>query len=85
MIKLPSFLETISLPEYYTADHSRPPNHNFADYPIRVDGATKYNPKNDPRFPILTKRFITNNDLISHRGKVYNYSKKIKGILRRVS
>ena len=52
----------IRLPEYYTADHSRPPTPNFADYPIRVDGTTIYDPENDPRFPILTERFITNND-----------------------
>ena len=24
------------IPEYYTAEHSRPPTPNFADYPIRV-------------------------------------------------
>ena len=34
----------IRLPEYYTADQSRPPNPNFADYPLRVDGITIYNP-----------------------------------------
>ena len=28
----------IRLPEYYTADHSRPPTPNVADYPIGVDG-----------------------------------------------
>ena len=31
-------LAHIRLPEYYTADHSRPPTPNFADYPLRVDG-----------------------------------------------
>ena len=45
--------------EYYTADHSRPPTPNFADYPIR----------HDPRFPILTERFITNNDVLSNTRK----------------
>ena len=32
------------LPEYHTADHSRPPTPNFADYPLRVDGITIYDP-----------------------------------------
>ena len=59
----------IRLPEYYTADHSRPPTPNFADYPLRVDGITIYDPQNDPRFPILAERFITNNDLLSHKRK----------------
>ena len=57
----------IRIPEYYTADHSRPPTPNFADYPIRVDGTTIYDPKNDPHFTILTERFITNNDLLSNK------------------
>ena len=55
------------LPEYYTADHSIPPN--FADYPLRVDEITIYDPQNDPRFPILAERFIANNDLLSHKRK----------------
>ena len=55
----------IRIPEYYTADHSRPPTPNFADYPLRVDGITIYDPQNDPRFPILAERFIANNDLLS--------------------
>ena len=59
----------IRLPEYYTADQSRPPTPNFADYPLRVDGITIYDPQNDPRFPILAERFITNNDLLSHKRK----------------
>ena len=54
----------IRLPEYYTADQSRSPTPNFADYPLRVDGITIYNPQNDPRFSILAERFITNNDLL---------------------
>ena len=53
----------IRLPEYYTAEHSRPPTPNFADYPLRVDGITIYDPQNDPRLPILAERFINNNDL----------------------
>ena len=59
----------IRLPEYYTAEHSRPPTPNFADYPLRVDGITIYDPQNDPRFPILAERFIYNNDLLSHKRK----------------
>ena len=58
-----------TLPESYTADHSRPPTPNFADYPIRVDGTTIYDTRNDPRFPILTERFITTNDLLSNKRK----------------
>ena len=59
----------IRLPEYYTAEHSRPPTPNFADYPLRVDGITIYDPQNDPRFPTLAERFINNNDLLSHKRK----------------
>ena len=59
----------VRLPEYYTADQSRPPTPNFADYPHRVDGITIYDPQHDPRFPILAERFITNNDLLSHKRK----------------
>ena len=59
----------IRLPEYYTADHSRPPTPNFADYPLRVDGITIYDPQNDPRVLILAERFIANNDLVSHKRK----------------
>ena len=62
-------LAHIRLPEYYTAEHSRPPTPNFADYPLRVDGITIYDPQNDPRFPILAERFINNNDLLSHKRK----------------
>ena len=28
-----------------------------------------YDPKNDPRFPIRTERFITNNDLLPDKNK----------------
>ena len=59
----------IRIPEYYTADQSRPPTPSFADYPLRVDGITIYDPQHDPRFPILAERFITNNDLLSHKRK----------------
>ena len=59
----------IRLPEYYTADQSRPPTPNFADYSLQVDGITIYDPQNDPRFPILAERFIANNDLLSHKRK----------------
>ena len=34
-----------------------------------MDGTTVYDPKHDPRFPILTERFITNNDLQSNKRK----------------
>ena len=59
----------IRLPEYYTADQSRPPTPDFADYPLRVDGITIYDPEHDPRFRILAERFITNNDLSSQKRK----------------
>ena len=59
----------IRLPEYYTADHSRPPSPNFANYPLRVDGITIYDQQNDPRFPNLAERFIANNDLLSQKRK----------------
>ena len=59
----------IRISEYYTAEHSRPPTPNFADYPIRVDGTTIYDPSHNPRFPLLTERFIANNDLLSYKKK----------------
>ena len=59
----------IRIPEYYTADQSRHPTPSFADYPLRVDGITFYDPQHNPRFPILAERFITNNDLLSHKRK----------------
>ena len=59
----------IRIPEYYTADQSRPPTPNFADYPLKVDGITIYDPQHDPRFPILAEHFITNNDLLSRKRK----------------
>ena len=59
----------ITLPEYYTTEHSRTPFPNFAEYPIRNDGATIYEPKNDPRFPILTERFNTTNNSLSNKRK----------------
>ena len=59
----------IRIPECYTAEYSRPPTPNFADYPIRVDGITIYDPSHNPRFPIPTERFIANNDLLSTKRK----------------
>ena len=59
----------IRLPEYYTADQSRPPTPNFADYPLKVDGITINDPQNDPRFPILAEGFITKNDLLTQKRK----------------
>ena len=59
----------IRLPEYYTVDHSRPPTPNFADYPLRNDGITIYDPQNEPRFLILAERFLANNDLLSQKRK----------------
>ena len=59
----------IRIPEFYTAEHSRPPTPIFADYPIRVDGTTIRDPKHDGCFPKLTERFITNNDLLSNKRK----------------
>ena len=35
----------IRLPQYYTTEPSRPQIPNFADYPVRVDGTTIYEPK----------------------------------------
>ena len=48
----------VRLPEYFTAEHTRPPFPNFADYPICIGGITNYDPNDNPRFPILTERFI---------------------------
>ena len=59
----------VRIPVYYTADQSRPPTSKFADYPLRIDGITIYDPQHNPRFPILAERFNTNNDLLSHKRK----------------
>ena len=59
----------VGIPEYFTSDHSRPPTPNFADYPIRVDGTTIYDPQSDTRFRILTERFITTNNSLSNKIK----------------
>ena len=59
----------VRIPEYYTYDQSRPPTPNFADYSIRVDGITIYDPQNDPRFPIPAERFITTYNSLSNKRK----------------
>ena len=53
----------------FSADISRPPTRKFADYPLRVDGTTMYEPQSDPPFTLLTERFINNNDSISDKRK----------------
>ena len=58
---------TIPLPEYFTADNSRPPTPNFADYQLRADGITIYEPKSS--FYSSCKRFIQNNDTLSDKLK----------------
>ena len=60
---------TVRLPEYFTADNSRPPTPNFADYPLRVDGITIYEPIFDPGFFLLAQRFKQNNDTLSEKRK----------------
>ena len=60
---------TVHLPEYFTVDNSRPPTPNFADYPLRVDGISIYEPRFDPRFTLLAERFIHNNDTLSEKHK----------------
>ena len=60
---------TVRFPEYFTVDNSRPPAPNFADYPLRVDGITIYEPRYDPRFTLLAERFIHNNDTLSEKRK----------------
>ena len=59
----------VRCPDYFTYDQSRPPTPNFADYLIRVDGTTIYDPQNDPGFPILAERFITTNTSLSNERK----------------
>ena len=56
---------TVRLPECSTAVNSRTPTPNFADYPLRVDGITIYEPRFDPRFTLLAERFIHKNDILS--------------------
>ena len=48
----------IRIPGYYTADQSRPPTHNFADYPIRGNATTIYDPKNHPLIQFLQNALL---------------------------
>ena len=68
-VNLFSVAPHVRIPEYFIYDQSRPPTPNFADYPIRVDGTTIYDPQNDPRLPILGVRFITTNNSLSDKRK----------------
>ena len=61
----------IRLPEYYTAEHSRPPTPNFADYPLRVDGITIYDHKT-----ILDFQFLQNVLLITTISYLINVKKQ---------
>ena len=44
----------------FTADYPRPPTPKCADYPLRVDGITIYQPQADPRSTFLTEHFLNN-------------------------
>ena len=59
----------VRIPGYFTSDHSRPPTPKFAGYYFRVDVTTIYDPQNDPRFPLLTERFLANNNSLSKKKK----------------
>ena len=59
---------TVSLPEYFTADNT-PPTPNVADYPLRNDEITVYEPQPDPRFTFVTERSINYNDTSSDKRK----------------
>ena len=48
-----------------TSQHSKPSFLYFADYPIRVDDTTIYEPQSYPRFTILTERLVINNNTLS--------------------
>ena len=80
------------LPEYHTAEHARPPTPNFADYRIRVDGTTTYDPKHYPRFSFLNENFISNNNFYLTNAKrqnlkdstllIYDSNSKLKSIFK---
>ena len=57
------------LPEFVTAEHSRPATPYLPDYPILVDSVTICDPKDGPRFHILIERFIAENDLLLKKRK----------------
>ena len=59
----------VRLPDYLKSQHYKPPTPNFADYPIRVDGTTIFEPQSVPRFTIHTERFNNNNDTLSTKRK----------------
>ena len=69
LVPTPVLQPTVRRTEYLIADNYRPPTPNFANYPLRVDGITIYEPRYDPRFTLLAERFINNN---------YTYSEKRK-------
>ena len=48
----------IRRPEYYSADHSRPPTPNFAEYPIRVDELLYTIQKTMPVFQFLQNALL---------------------------
>ena len=54
----------VRLPEYFTTDKSRPPTPNFADV-TNVINERKF----DPRFTLIAKLFIHNNDTLSDKRK----------------
>ena len=64
------------LPEYYTADHSRPSTPNFVDYLLRVDGITIYDPQNDPQFPSQSQisSFTPTSDFSRVKTRTQNFS-----------
>ena len=67
LLVLTALQPTVRRPENFSADNSRPPSPNFADYPLRVEGITINEPRVDPRFTLLAERFIHNNDTLSEK------------------
>ena len=59
-------------PEYFTSQPSRPPTPNCADQSMGVDGTTIYESQSDPRFILLTQRFINNNGTLQLNEKKQN-------------
>ena len=61
--------DLVPTPEYISNNNSRPLPPIFADYPIRVDGITIYEPRLDPRFTLLSQRYKHNNVTLSEKRK----------------
>ena len=58
---------SIQLPEYFPEEFFRPPTPNPHQYPIRVNSQSIRSPNEDPRYTVLSTRYINNSYLSKPR------------------